>query len=290
VVALVLVVACLLVVLVAIGGHGSLRPNSSTTTSGPPGSNPSNSSTTTSPGKGSGSQSTDPSGESLPAAPPAGYHQVFSDDFTGTTLDSNWYAYPLRQANPQAGYWNPSHIIVGGGLATIKTYQDPAFNGNWTSAGMSSKPGLVQTYGEYLVRSRVTSSAGISFTELLWNANDSGSPEVDFNESNGTSSETYGNLIWMNRGFDRRVNLSVDLTQWHTWGIIWTPTSLQFTVDGSVWATMDPAGYIPNGPMVLDLQGHTWSCDNSFHKVCPNSSTPPLSELQIDWVVAYHHN
>ncbi|HUD10345.1 MAG TPA: family 16 glycosylhydrolase [Candidatus Saccharimonadales bacterium] len=235
-------------------------------------------------------QSSDPSGESIPTNPPPGYQQVFAEDFNASSLDSNWYAYPLKQANPQAGYWNPSHIVIGGGLATIKTYEDPADNNAWTSAGMSSKPGLVQTYGEYLVRSRITSSVGVSFTELLWDATNTWSPEVDFSESNGTNTTAYANLLWANRGDQQHAHTTVDLTQWHTWGVIWTSSSLQFTLDGKVWATMDTPGTIPNGPMVLDLQGHTWSCNNSFHKVCPNSSTPPVSALQVDWVVAYHQN
>ena len=37
------------------------------------------------------------------------------------------------------------------------------------------------------------------------------------------------------------------MTQWHTWGVIWTPTSITYTVDGSVWGS-DQLGLDPQYP------------------------------------------
>jgi beta-glucanase (GH16 family) len=227
----------------------------------------------------------------MPTTPPSGYHLVFSDDFGGSGLDrSKWYPYPAHRVNPNAGLWSPSHLVVGNGLATIKTYRDPADGNQWVSEGMSSKPGLVQTYGEYLVRSRITSTTGVAFTELLWDATNHHSPEVDFSETDGNNDEASANLLIASTGYQQHAHVSVNLTQWHTWGVIWTPSELQFTLDGKTWATMDTPGTIPSSPMVLDIQGQTWDCNNPFHKVCPNGSTPKESALEIAWVVAYHQN
>jgi len=30
-------------------------------------------------------------------------------------------------------------------------------------------------------------------------------------------------------------NIQDDLTQWHTWGVIWSATSIIYTVDGQEW-------------------------------------------------------
>ena len=38
-------------------------------------------------------QSADSSGEPIPTIPPAGYQQLFADDFTGSTLGPDWHAY-----------------------------------------------------------------------------------------------------------------------------------------------------------------------------------------------------
>jgi beta-glucanase (GH16 family) len=70
------------------------------------------------------------------------------------------------------------------------------------------------------------------------------------------------------------------MTQWHTWGIVWTPVSIQYTVDGRVWGTIDDPAIIPHQPMSLHFQQQTWCASNY---ACPTS---PQS-TQINWVAAY---
>jgi hypothetical protein len=238
----------------------------------------------------------DPSGQTIPATPPAGYQQVFADDFNESTLGPDWHAYSGADFGVYAGVaattWSPSHVTVGNGLLTLRTYQDPANagpNNRWVEGGVAlwlnvngaSDP----TYGEYLVRSRVTSATGVTQVMTLW-TDTTWPPEIDFNESNGTNSS--GATEWYNGAngptqLQPGVPSGVDLTQWHTWGVITTPSTITYTVDGTIWATM------PNHvttPTHLTLQQMIWPCADPY-EACPSSSTPPEVDMRIDWVVVY---
>jgi beta-glucanase (GH16 family) len=237
-----------------------------------------------------------PSGEAMPTSSPTGERLVFADDFPGTSLDSNWTAYSGGPSGDAAGWWDPSHVEVSDGLLGLRSYEDPTHYGGpsgdppWVEGGVSSAHGLRQTYGEYLVRSRVTSATGVTQVELLWPANGSWPPEIDFNESNGTAGFTTASLIWRTSTDPQAETqtLDIDLTQWHTWGVIWRPGEVVYTVDGKVWATMTSPN-VPSGPMVLDLQQQVWPCGGNF-EACPNSATPAEVDMEVAWVVAYAPN
>ena len=233
----------------------------------------------------------DPSGQPMPTTPPTGYQPLFVDDFTSSTLGSNWHEYSgddFGVYNGQAGTtWDPSHVTVGNGLLTLRTYQDPTHagpNSPWVEGGVALWPNSSLTYGEYLVRSRVTSATGVTQVMTLWTDN-TWPPEIDWNESNGTNSS--GATEWYN-GTNGAMQIQagpsgVDLTQWHTWGVITTPSTITYTVDGKVWATM------PNNvttPTHLTLQQMIWPCADPY-ETCPSSSTPPEVDMQIDWVAVY---
>jgi outer membrane protein OmpA-like peptidoglycan-associated protein len=134
------------------------------------------------------------------------------------------------------------------------------------------------TYGAFFVRSRVTGS-GPTIVELLWPLT-GWPPEIDFTETGGTTDATTATVIWSENGGQNQVHLNVDMTQWHTWGVIWTPTSLLYTVDGRVWGQFNIAADIPHQPMTLHLQQQTWC---TFNYACP---TTPES-AQIDWITEY---
>lgn len=234
----------------------------------------------------------DPSGQPVPTTPPAGYQTFFVDDFTSSTLGSNWHEYSgddYGVYDGQAGTtWSMSHVTVGNGLLTLRTYQDPVHagpNSPWVEGGVALWPNSTLTYGEYLVRSRVTSATGVTQVMTLWTDN-TWPPEIDFNESNGTNSS--GATEWYDGAngatqLQPGVSSGVDLTQWHTWGVITTPSTITYTVDGRTWATM------PNHvttPTHLTLQQMIWPCADP-DEACPSSSTPPEVDMQIDWVAVY---
>lgn len=220
----------------------------------------------------------------IPPAPP-GYSTLYSQAFNGTAIPAGWHPYYGQAGSDTAGWWDPSHDVVNNGL-TLRTFQDPSAvgpNSPWVEGGISCWPQCVQKFGEWLVHSRVTSANGVTQVELLWPYSGSWPPEVDFNESNGTNEST-ATFHWGTaaNNFQSQATVpSVDLTQWHTWGVIATRKTITYTLDGKAWATMpnqDPV------PMDLAIQQQVWPCSNAY-EVCPTSNSEV--DLQVSWVAVY---
>jgi len=227
---------------------------------------------------------TEPSGMAPPSASAlSGFSQSYVTDFSGSTLPSGWFTYSGKPGGDPGGQWDAGHVSVSGGLLSLNTYQDPSYNNEWVAGGLC-QCGVTNTYGAYFVRSRVTGS-GPTGVELLW-PTVGWPPEIDFNETNGQTTGTSATDIWgpASGKSQKQVRLNIDMTQWHTWGVIWTPTSITYTVDGRVWGTMVSGTVsVPNVPMTLDLQQQTW-CSSGF--ACPTSQ----QSMQVDWVAEYSAN
>ncbi|HEY5437967.1 MAG TPA: glycoside hydrolase family 16 protein [Acidimicrobiales bacterium] len=225
----------------------------------------------------------EPSGMAPPTANAmTGYSLAYSNDFTGSTLSSGWDAYSGKPSGDAGAQWGTAHVVEGGGIMSLNAWQDPAYNNEWVTGGVSQS--TTRTYGAYYVRSRVT-AAGPTNVELLFPAT-GWPPEIDFNETSGVSTATSATTIWAASGSSKsqvQFNVKIDMTQWHTWGVVWTPTSVTYTVDGQVWGTVNNASEVPQQPMRLDLQQQTW-CSSNF--ACP---TAPAS-MQVDWVAEYGAN
>ena len=225
--------------------------------------------------------STEPSGFAPPSATAlTGFVATEIDDFSGSTLPTGWYTYSGQPGgDPGAQFGGASHVTVANGMLSLNTFQDPAYNNQWVTGGLCDC-GLAQTYGAYFVRSRVT-GAGPTNVELLWPKASVWPPEVDFNETGGGTTATSATAHFNTTNNQIQVQLSnIDMTQWHTWGVVWTPTQITYTVDGKVWGTVTNLTAIPSQAMTLDLQQQTW-CASGW--ACPSA---PQS-MQIDWVAQY---
>ena len=232
-----------------------------------------------------------PSGQLMPFEAPRGYHTVVAQDFTGTTVPSDWHPYQGQAGTDTGGWWDPSHVTVGDGLLTLHAYKDPAHAGPhspWVEGGIDQWPSGVLSDGEYLVRSRVSSATGVTEVALL-------SPTTTTGRRRSTSTSPMAPTSRPPRSPGARLPgntssrraVQVDLTKWHTWGVIVTPKTITYTVDGKTWATMVNHEQVA---MHLALQQQVWACDNTSDRACPSSSTPREVNFQIDWVVAYQPN
>ena len=223
----------------------------------------------------------------MPTGAIPGWRQVFADSFDGRTLDrSKWRVYSGQPSGDPAGWFEPSHVKVSHGMLVMSAFVDPAAGGRWASGGISSSPGLVQTYGKYLVRFRFDPGEGIGHALLLATADGSWPPEIDFSEDNGSGRDS--TLTTLHYGSsDHRISrhIKVDLTQWHTLGLEWTRGQLVYTLDGRNWATVT-SSHVPTVPMVLDLQTQAWPCFGTWGR-CPDATTPRAVRMYVDWVVAY---
>jgi beta-glucanase (GH16 family) len=166
-------------------------------------------------------------------------------------------------------------------MLQLNTWQDPAYSDEWVTGGVC-QCGYSQTYGAYFVRSRLT-GPGPTGVELLWPVADVWPPEIDFNETGGDTTSTSATLHFGSSNSQDQQTLSIDMTQWHTWGVIWTPTSITYTVDGRAWGTVAVSSEIPDQAMTLDLQQQTW-CGSGW--ACPTSD----QSMDVDWVAEYASN
>jgi beta-glucanase (GH16 family) len=216
-----------------------------------------------------------------------GWREVFHDDFNGNTVNlAKWRLYYGQPGGDPLGWFDPTHVTVSNGMLVISAYRGGDDHGRWGTGGLSSSPGLVQTYGKYLVRFRFNEGIGIGHALVLTAADGSWPPEIDFSEDNGSGRGT--TLATLHYGADdTRLThpTAVNLTQWHTLGVEWTPGKLVYTLDGHIWETIRTS-HVPSVPMAMDMQTQAWPCVGSWGR-CPNASTPKVVRLYVDWVVAY---
>jgi hypothetical protein len=199
-------------------------------------------------------------------------------NFPGSSLPAGWSAYSGTPGGDPGGQFGLAHAVVGGGMLSLDTWQDPAFNNEWVTGGVCDC-GVAPTYGAFFVRSRMTGSGPTSVAMLY--PNSGWPPEVDFYETYGGTSQSMATIHWGSSNSQYHSYENIDLTKWHTWGVIWTATTIKYTVDGQVFDTVTTSdAQIPNVPMHLALQQQTW-CSASW--ACP---TAPQS-YQINWVEIY---
>lgn len=222
---------------------------------------------------------TDPSDVGPPGATDlTGYTLNYETDFTGTTLPAGWYVFTGVPGGDPGGHFGASHVEVADGMLQLNTYRDPQWGNRWVTGGLC-QCGLSMKYGAYFVRSRIT-AAGPNEAELLWPAGKEWPPEIDFNETGGTVSSTSSSVHFGKANNILRSEVNIDMTQWHTWGVIWTPRFILYTVDGRVWGRFDIARDISKVPMTLDLEQRQL-CEEG--RQCPTAPTA----LQVNWVAEY---
>jgi outer membrane protein OmpA-like peptidoglycan-associated protein len=225
--------------------------------------------------------SAEPSGMAPPSASAlSGYGQTYVQDFAGSTVPSDWDVFTGQPGGNGNGQWALSQVQVANGLLSLNTAQ---VGGLWLTGGMC-QCGVQKTFGAYFVRSRVT-APGPTQVELLWPVA-GWPPEIDFSETDGNTTAQSTTAIWgVNSDGSPQQTQSFtnqDLTQWHTWGVIWSSTSIIYTLDGQEWGSVTNPSEISQVPMTLNLQTQTW-CAAGW--ACPaNGST---SSLQVDWVAEY---
>jgi hypothetical protein len=226
--------------------------------------------------------SSEPSGEAPPSPNAlAGYTQSYVSDFTGLRLPTGWDVFTGIPGSDPGAHFGGSHVVVGGGLLSLKTYKDPAWHDRWVTGGLC-QCGLAQTYGAYFVRSRVT-GPGPNEAELLWPVSNAWPPEIDFTETGGSVTTMTSSIHYGSTNHIDQLDLRINMTQWHTWGVIWTPTSITYTVDGQVWGSVNVASQIPHVPMTLDLEQRT-KC--ALGQQCPSRPT----FMQVNWIAEYTAN
>jgi len=137
---------------------------------------------------------------------------------------------------------------------------------------------------------------GIAPVLLLWPASNNWPTdgEIDFAEDGGQNprstsylSDVYYGACGSDDACVDQQSTSVDWSQWHTYGVEWTPGKIVFTLDGNNVATV--TSNVPTGPMHLGMQDQmegSQICGGGW-EACPDATTPAEVDFDIDWVVDY---
>lgn len=227
---------------------------------------------------------------SMPTAPPAGYKTLYQNDFSSGVLGPEWYRYWGQPGGDPAGWWSPSHVDVSQGALTERTYQDQAHYGGtgtpWVEGGVALYKIGFQS-GEVLVHTRLTEPNGVAMTLALWpSAANNWPPEIDFSETTG-GSQAYAFLHWRSSSGIQTASAkapNVDLTQWHTWGVVVTPSKVTYTLDGVPWAT---TANQQSQTMHLCIQQEVYGAGNPDRELPPGPSEPSEVDLDVAWVAVY---
>lgn len=221
----------------------------------------------------------EPSGMAPPSAQAlVGYSRSYVSDFTGSTIPAGWFKFTGKPNIDLTGQFGARHVVVSGGLLRLNTWRDPQYENKWVGGGIC-QCGLARTYGAYFVRSRITAN-GPNEVQLLWPASNISPPEIDFNETGSHHLSTSWTIHWGTENSIDQRSLIIDVTKWHTWGVIWSPTAITFTVDGRAWGEFTTRANIASVPMTLDFE-QLALCESG--RYCPSI---PASML-IDWVAEY---
>jgi hypothetical protein len=223
--------------------------------------------------------SAETSGLGPPAADAlAGYTQNYVNDFNTNSFPVGWDVFTGIPGGDPGAHFGARHVTVSGGLLRLNTWQDPAYKNGWVTGGLC-QCNLSRVYGAYFVRSRVT-GPGPNEVQLLWPITDKWPPEIDFNESgSGVGGTTSSVHFGASNSMEHR-KVRINMMQWHTFGVVWTRTSIVYVVDGSAWASILTPSHIPRVRMRLDLEQRTMC---ALGRDCP---VRPVSML-VDWIAEY---
>jgi beta-glucanase (GH16 family) len=219
---------------------------------------------------------------------------VFSDEFSGSSLDrSNWTTvYGGSTYWNGAFEWDNSQLSVSGGSLHIG--MEKQASGMWSVGGLSStpnqwNPGNSLLYGKVEIAAKVSQEvwgAGPCF--LLWpSSNDHWPPEVDILET--PKGKGMFTNHWQGPGGNNddeyaSHNFDLDYSQYHVYGLEWTPDRLTMTVDGKAVKTF--TDHIPHERMSVGLQGHVGTADDGWYG-SPNGTGVNSVDIAVDYVRVY---
>lgn len=212
-----------------------------------------------------------------PAAPVTGYTVSQCEDFNNG----------LGAFSPYVG--GGAGTVVGTGrVASQCTDVDGMLELKQNAAGATCggwMTGFDQRYGYWEVRMKVAST-GTSGSPphpvlILWPGNGQWTSELDFFETNvGNPAGGFLHCSGSNPSANCFIlpSNNVDYSQWHTYGIQWTPTSMTGYIDGTQWWTSNnTSSFQPLADSNLTIQ-----LDNL------SGSTPvDPAEMDVDWAHMY---
>ena len=233
------------------------------------------------------------------------WNLVWSDEFNGTSVNTGNWTFETGGGgwgnNELEYYTNGQNASVANGVLTIQARKESGGFNCWygtcqyTSTRMITKGKREFTYGRIEARMALPSGQGTwpAFWMLGSNISSVGWPkcgEIDIMEHVNTENRVHGTIHWDTNGYANYGGPSgaLDVTQFHTYAIEWTPSSIKWFLDGAQYWEANIQNGI-NGTeefhrpffLILNLAiGGNWPGS-------PNSSTAFPANMRVDYVRVY---
>lgn len=252
---------------------------------------------------------------------PAAWRLVWSDEFTGSSLDPTRWEAEDRSTFGEANLELPclmdrseNIVVADGEVALTARREDPALpcgrndkrfpEGRDYSSAMISTQGLASwTYGRVEIRAALPTVPGSSegMWPALWMRPDSlGAGEIDIMEALGTGADrAEAGLIHQTLHYDysgthpKKTTVPVlpegfDPTQMHTYAVELRPERIDWLVDGEVTWTLDP----DSTPWITEVLGTPYFLRMNLAvggrwPGSPTAATTLPAAMRVDWVRVY---
>lgn len=244
-----------------------------------------------------------------------GWNLVWSDEFDGTSLNTNTWNYEIGNGNWGWGngekqyYTNRTkNVEVSNGTLKIKALKESYGGQSYTSGRITTQGKQDFKYGRIEARMKLPSFTGSwpAFWMLGANSSSVGWPkcgEIDIMEAINAENNTHGALHWNVESTDYngqgdassssagRLPSGYNRTEWHTYGIEWDEKRIQWYVDDKVFFTQNISAshmseFRRNQYIILNLAiGGKWPGYTIDESAFPNKSV-----MEVDYVRVYQQD
>lgn len=227
---------------------------------------------------------------------------TFSDEFNGTTLDSNkwspcyWWGTSKGCTNGGAGevqWFLPDDVIVNNGTLRLRAQKRSSNGFEYTSGMAASHDKYAFQYGYVEMRAKFPKGNGFWSTFWLGSQKKVWPPEIDIAEYLGSNTKS----MHMTLHYSTPTSAHESSSGWwdsgpdysegyHTFGLKWEPDALIWYIDGVERRRYTVSANIPSHPMYVmstNSLGKAWS------NYPPDSTTPFPSYFDIDYIKVWRH-
>lgn len=183
-----------------------------------------------------------------PAADTATYQLVWGDEFTDTTINTNFWNFETGGngwGNHEKEYYQPDNASIENGNLVITAKKENVGINSYTSSRMTTQGKKEFTYGKIEARIKIPVGQGLWPAFWMLGANIStvnwpGCGETDIMEHINADSIMYGTIHWDNNGHvqDSKSTTSSP-SDYHVYGVEWTAKTITWYVDTTVYHTSD---------------------------------------------------
>ncbi len=214
---------------------------------------------------------------------------VFHDEFNGSSLDKTKWSteYPSGNGGEQQ-YYGPNAFEVADGVLSINAVKEASHGYPYTSGIITTQNTFAQQYGYFVMRAKLPYGQGFWPAFWLLPVSKNYPVEIDVFELLGHEPKTiHMTNHWRGPDGSHQTTSLVytgetDFTAgYHTYAIEWTPTEIDWYIDGELQAQTDQA--VPSEPLFLLANlavGGKWPGN-------PDLTTHFPGVMQIDYIRIY---